>query len=642
MSFDTAVSGLRAANAELSIAGNNIANASTTGFKASRAEFGDVYASALVGSGKTAIGNGVNLNRVSQQFSQGNINFTNNSLDLAINGDGFFILDKDGTRSYTRAGLTSLDRNGYVVSSTGDRLQGFLASSTGALSADISDLRIVTQDLAPKSTGEVKNRVNLDARSIPPEKRSYAASMIGTSIGKVKLGTVSTVTNGYGVGALQLKNNDTGVTLSLASTAAASAAATAASINSSNNPGLIASAQTNVTLSAVTGVASGELALNGTALTGTTIAGWVAQINGMSGFSAVDNGTSMTITQSAGQDIDFSITGTGSVGLRGSGDASAATLNASNGYATVGGVVSITSNENYSYITSSGDGAVFPGTPSTGPVIASNTFDPTRQDSYNHATSATIYDSLGNAHALAQYFVKESVYKAGQSNAWTLYTKIDGRDVGDPLPNSSTPTQASYRLVFNQDGSIDSANSDPVVISNWNPKDDNGADNGALMGSPGATLPLPVPSSSSAFVVNMGSSTQYGSAFAVNELSQDGYASGRLSGIEIAGGGQIFSRFTNGQSKILGQVALASFTNPQGLSPTGGTRWVETFDSGAPVVNTPGASNLGVLQSGALEESNADLSNELVKLIAAQRNYQANAKTIQTHDAVTQALINLR
>ncbi|HMU89080.1 MAG TPA: flagellar hook protein FlgE [Pseudomonadales bacterium] len=643
MSFDTAVSGLRAANTELGVAGNNIANASTTGFKASRAEFGDVYASALVGSGRTAIGNGVNLNKVSQQFSQGNINFTNNSLDLAINGDGFFILSKDGSRSYTRAGVTSLDKDGYLVNSTGDRFQGFLASGSGALAANISDLRIQTQELAPKLTAQVKARLNLDARETPPEQRSYSAAMSGSSIGKVQLGTTSAVTNGYGTGSLQLKNNDTGQAVSLASSSGQSAAAIAAGINALNHSGVSASAQTSVTLSAITGVATGEFSLNGTALTGNTVAAWVSQINAMSGFSAVDNGGgSMTITQNSGQDIDFSITGTGSVALRGPGDSAASTLNAGNGFATVGGTVALATSENYSYVTGSGDGAVFPGTPSTGPVIASNTFDPSQQDSYSHATSATIYDSLGNAHTLSQYFVKESVYKSGLDNAWTLYVKIDGRDVGDPLPNSSLPTQASYRLVFNADGSLDSANSDSILISNWSPKDANGADNGALQGSPGTTLPLPVPSTSSAFVVEMDSSTQYGGPFAVNALSQDGYASGRLSGIEIATGGQIFSRFTNGQSKILGQVALANFSNPQGLSPTGGTRWVETYDSGAPVVNTPGSSSLGVLQSGALEESNADLSNELVRLIVAQRNYQANAKTIQTYDAVTQSLLNLR
>lgn len=643
MSFDTAVSGLRAANTELGVAGNNIANASTTGFKASRAEFGDVYASALVGSGKTAIGNGVNLNKVSQQFSQGNINFTNNSLDLAINGDGFFILSKDGSRSYTRAGVTSLDKDGYLVNSTGDRFQGFLASGSGALAANISDLRIQTQELSPKLTAQVKARLNLDARETPPEQRSYSAAMTGSSIGKVQLWTTSAVTNGYGTGTLQLKNNDTGQTLNLSSSSGQSAAAIAAGINALNAPGVTASAQTSVTLSAISGVASGEFSLNGTALTGNTVAAWLSQINAMSGFSAVDNGGgSMTITQNNGQDIDFSITGTGSVTLRGPGDSSASTLSALNGFATVGGAVALTTSENYSYVTGSGDGAVFPGTPTTGPVIASNTFDPTQQDSYSHATSATIYDSLGNAHTLSQYFVKESVYKSGLDNAWTLYVKIDGRDVGDPLPNSSLPTQASYRLVFNADGSLDSANSDSILISNWSPKDANGADNGALKGSPGTTLPLPVPSTSSAFVVDMSSSTQYGGPFAVNALSQDGYASGRLSGIEIATGGQIFSRFTNGQSKILGQVALANFSNPQGLSPTGGTRWVETYDSGAPVINTPGSSSLGVLQSGALEESNADLSNELVRLIVAQRNYQANAKTIQTYDAVTQSLLNLR
>ena len=115
-----------------------------------------------------------------------------------------------------------------------------------------------------------------------------------------------------------------------------------------------------------------------------------------------------------------------------------------------------------------------------------------------------------------------------------------------------------------------------------------------------------------------------------------------LSGLDISDTGMIFARYTNGENQVLGQVALANFTNVQGLANQGGTAWAETFESGEPVVGAPRSASLGVLNSGALEDSNVELSDELVQLIIAQRNFQASAKTIQTIDAVTQTIINLR
>jgi flagellar hook protein FlgE len=150
------------------------------------------------------------------------------------------------------------------------------------------------------------------------------------------------------------------------------------------------------------------------------------------------------------------------------------------------------------------------------------------------------------------------------------------------------------------------------------------------------------PYTSSNFEVDVTELTQYGSPFSVNDVAQNGYATGRLTAIDITAEGTIFTRYTNGQSRSLGQVAVANFRNPQGLQPIGNTAWVETFDSGNPVVGVPGSASLGVVQSGALEESNVDLSQQLVSLIIAQRNFQANAKTIQTEDAVTQTIINMR
>ena len=112
--------------------------------------------------------------------------------------------------------------------------------------------------------------------------------------------------------------------------------------------------------------------------------------------------------------------------------------------------------------------------------------------------------------------------------------------------------------------------------------------------------------------------------------------------MDISSEGFLFARYTNGQTRVLGQVALASFRNIEALSPQGDTAWAETFDSGNPIVGIPGTSSLGVVQSGALEESNVDLSQELVDLIIAQRNYQANARSIETESTVTQALLQIR
>ena len=143
-------------------------------------------------------------------------------------------------------------------------------------------------------------------------------------------------------------------------------------------------------------------------------------------------------------------------------------------------------------------------------------------------------------------------------------------------------------------------------------------------------------------MINLTGTTQFGGAFSVNDLTQNGFAQGRLAGIDISADGSLFARYTNGQSRSLGKVALAAFNNEQGLSPQGNSSWAETFESGSPKVGVPSTAALGVIQSGALEDSNVELSEELVALIVAQRNFQANAKTIETESAVTQSIISLR
>jgi flagellar hook protein FlgE len=151
----------------------------------------------------------------------------------------------------------------------------------------------------------------------------------------------------------------------------------------------------------------------------------------------------------------------------------------------------------------------------------------------------------------------------------------------------------------------------------------------------GAATPL-------AFDLDLGSSTQFGSSFNVNSMFQDGYTSGRLSGFNIGADGVVLGRYTNGQSRNLGQIVLAEFANAQGLKPLGNNRWEETSDSGLAIVGTPASGKLGALQSAAAEDSNVDLTAELISMITAQRVYQANAQSIKTQDAVLQTLVNLR
>lgn len=418
MPFRIALSGLNAASTDLEVTGNNIANSATNGFKESRAEFADVYANAIQDTSSNAAGQGVRVVKVAQQFSQGTIDFTSNNLDLAISGQGFFVLEaSDGTQAYTRAGAYSVDRDGFVVNHAADRLQiyeavtgvgGTTTFNTGVL----RDLQLPTTPSAPSASTTLTAAINLNSSQSAPTA----------------------------------------------------------------------------------------------------------------------------------------------------------------------------------------------------------TFNPANPASYNSSTSTTVYDSLGNAHTTTIYYRKTA------SNTWQQYLYVDGNNV----PPSGQPSGTPFVLGFNSSGAlttIDGSATTTAATAAYNPS--NGAAN--------ITLNL-----------DLSGTTQYGSAFAVNNLTQDGFTSGRLAGVDIDAEGVIFARYTNGQSSALGKVALAKFNNQQGLRQVGDTNWVESFASGTPQLGEAGTSSFGQIQSGALEASNVDIAAQLVNLITAQRNFQANAEVISTADAVTQTVINIR
>ena len=239
----------------------------------------------------------------------------------------------------------------------------------------------------------------------------------------------------------------------------------------------------------------------------------------------------------------------------------------------------------------------------TAPTVA--TFDPLDPLSYNHTTAVTVYDSLGASHSQSLYFVKTA-----NPNEWELHTYVDGNAVG-----------AAQTLQYSDSGALTSP-------------------------SPGQiTLPAYPPANGSAplnMVIDLGRSTQYGDKFGVLGLTQDGHTTGRLTGIETAADGVVSARYTNGVVQPLGQVAMTNFVNPQGLQPLGDNVWAETYNSGEPRRGQPSTADFGMVQGGGLEASNVDLTEQLVNMITAQRNFQANAQMIQTQDQITQTVINIR
>jgi flagellar hook protein FlgE len=237
--------------------------------------------------------------------------------------------------------------------------------------------------------------------------------------------------------------------------------------------------------------------------------------------------------------------------------------------------------------------------------IAATVVPPTPRSTYG--TALTAYDSQGVALPVSLYFTKVAPAVPG-TDQWAVY---------DSLVPAAVPVG---NLVFNATGTLTGGS--PITL----------------------TLTPAAPSIVPPFTVSadMSKATQYGAAFGVTNLTQDGYPPGSFVGMKISENGVISARYSNGQTQAAGMVALADFRNVQGLGPIGGNNWVETFASGQPLLGQPGQGKFGGTRAGALEDSNVDLTAELVNMMTAQRAYQANAQTIKTQDQVMQTLVNLR
>lgn len=506
MSFQTALSGLNAAQTNLSVTGNNIANASTNGFKRSRAEFADIYTSSFTSTSQ--VGSGVRVADIAQQFSQGNVEFTDNSLDLAISGEGFFMLqDQAGTPFYTRAGAYQLDREGFVVNSKGQYLTGFGYNAlTDDATGEMGRIEISSDTSPANATTNTRLNMNVNADSVPTAYPAVAASYTTGTISDFDFVTTPTSFTVDGV-AVNLVTDHTGATA-------------------------LADLQADI-----------QAQLGAAYTVGTTAGGEIT-------ISATTPGATPEVDVAGVAGTDFE------------------------------GVLTATASD------------------------ASVAFDPADPNTYNFSTSTTVYDSLGGSHTQTLYFRATEV-----DNEWETHMAVDGTVVGQ------------QDLEFGPDGSLVTTPA-TLVYGNYDPA------NGALL--------------MANMEVDYTGTTQFAGDSVVNTIRQDGYTTGRISGIAIDSSGFVFARYTNGQSEVLGVVALARFENPNGLQPVGDTNWVATFESGAANPGVAGRGAFGQIQSGSLEASNVDLSTQLVNMIIAQRDFQANAKMISTADAMTQTIINIR
>jgi flagellar hook protein FlgE len=284
------------------------------------------------------------------------------------------------------------------------------------------------------------------------------------------------------------------------------------------------------------------------------------------------------------------------------------------------------------HVTTSGELALNLDSRTPAPDATTPAFSLTDAKSYTSSTSMAVYDQQGNEQVMSLYFRRTAT-----DNQWEVYAALDGGAV--PPVSGGGAQQPVGRLTFLPDGKLDAANSGTLSGGALTPGD-------MTLNLPFATSTLPVPPGTSTtdapISLSFDGSSQYGRPFGVTATSQDGYTSGQLTGFGIAPDGTVEARYSNGKTLGAAQIALADFRNEQGLAPVGNNLWKETPASGQPALSAPGTANLGSLQGGALEESNVDLTQQLVDMITAQRAYQANAQTIKTQDQMLSTLVNLR
>ncbi|WP_242096637.1 MULTISPECIES: flagellar hook protein FlgE [unclassified Sphingomonas] len=251
---------------------------------------------------------------------------------------------------------------------------------------------------------------------------------------------------------------------------------------------------------------------------------------------------------------------------------------------------------------------------SSSAAAPSTAFDRTKASTYNNSTATTVYDAGGNAMTMSSYYVRDASTATDGSSTWSVYSYVGNQQLTQG--GSTNPVQ----MTFDSTGKL-TAPTAPASYDSFVPTG----------GTKSQTIAL-----------NLAGSTAIGSAFSVTARSQDGTSVGQLQGVTVDKSGIVTASFSNGDSKALGKVALANFTDPAGLRQVGTSYWTGTGLSGTPQLGAANEKGFGSLMSGTLEGSNVDITEELVDLISAQRNFQANAKALDTQNQISQTIFNIR
>ncbi len=538
-SLFTGVSGLRTHQTMMDVIGNNIANVNSLGYKGSRVSFADTFSQfqrygtnpteTNGGTNTFQLGLGVQVSSIDRDWSQGTMENTGISTDLGLQGNGMFIVQKDGQRFYSRAGNFSFDSNGTLVNSqNGAEVLGKMANAVGIL-----------------PSGNSLTKIQIDPN--------------------MKLPASATTTVKWG-GNLS----------------------SASSLTGSEN--FIESGNIN-----------SALAVNGTATENNTI----YDSNG----NSYNFATTYTKTGADAYDLSYTLKDSTGATVLSSATPIAVTFDPATGkMSTMNGATPAAIN-----LTDSGKGINFNFNPSAVTQTANNSTVSSSVDAGRTPTAVTgtltVFDSLGNSHTLTMKYTKSA------ANSWNWSASLPS--------GSGTLTGNSGSMTFNSDGSINSISPNPPTLT-YTPTGGAASQNISLDFGTGFT-----------------GITQMSSTSAITPLSQNGMASASLLNVNVDQNGKVVGVFSNGETKDLAQVMLANFNNLNGLTSAGDNMYQVSANSGEPSINEAGEASRTSIQSGALEQSNVDLSEEFTRMIVSQRGFQANARTITVSDSLLQEITNL-
>ena len=602
----TAVSGLDSNQTYLGVIGNNIANSNTIGFKSSSPIFENLVSQTLSGTSNSQEGLGTDVFSIEQQFSQGALQNTSNPLNMAVDGNGFFIVQApNGSTYYTRNGTFSENAQGQIVDSTGQNVvMGYALNPAGIATAGTpSPITLNTGAIPPQSTTAATLTANLNSNISPQIRTSSTASSGANNIGFMG----GYITGNYSAGAGASTSAAISVSdLKYTGTASGDAPTSLLIGNGDGTSNLYNVNQYNVgTVTSPTWVSPSAVTTTDTIVQVELSSGLTSSVLANTAISQQTLGVKSTTGILQGSDIQIEATSSSSANPNAYQFLNTvANVSSANGTVNLSNAMPVGNSLNATYGTFKPKGSIL-----VGPA----------NDYYS--TTINVYDSLGNALPLTVTFAPSS----STSGNWNAYYSING--TAAQRPSLNTTADENPDITFSPQGQIKGTPSLPLT------------DVPAYVAQTIPSSPLPDGASQPLSIgLLLSNLTQYAATSATTAFTQNGYATGTLTSFTVDQSGRISGQYSNGQTKYIAQVALANFIAPTGLTSEGNSLYAQTFASGQPAVGVANSGNFGYITDSALEQSNVDISSEFTNMIVAQNAYVANSKVLTTENSVLTAL----